>query len=55
MINLAFLLRDLYWVSLPESVVSVPALKGEEKNQTHTQVRFLVILTVRHIFLLYAK
>ena len=36
-------------------------LKGEEKTkhaarrQTHTQGRFLVILTVRHIFLPYVK
>ena len=36
-------------------------LKGDEKTkptamrQTHTQGRFLVILTVRHIFLPYAK
>ena len=43
-------------------VFSVQAtLKGEEKTkpaarrQTHTQGRFLVILTVRHIFLPYAK
>ena len=47
---------------LSEPVVAVPALKGEEKNQnlpqgrqTHTQGRFLVILTVRHSFLPYAK
>ena len=43
-------------------VFSVQAnLKGEEKTkpavrqQTHTQGRFLVILTVRHIFLPYDK
>ena len=40
-----------------EPVATVPTLKGEEKTkpaarrQTHTQGRFLVILTVWHIFL----
>ena len=47
---------------LSEPIVTVPALKGEERKtnpaarrQTHTQGRFLVFLTVPHIFLPYAK